>query len=153
MLIEHTSVVGGTSAAPVFKKIADCVVAFDGELSGMHLQDSIRTARPMAVKARQDQLAKIYKTLGMPFVVDDSSRSSEWIAFDSEKEKYVRYNAPVGIVPNCKGMTARDAMELLRKMGLKTRFVGQGKVVSQSPEARKPIKKGETVFLKLSHSN
>jgi DNA-binding GntR family transcriptional regulator len=50
-------------------------------------------------------------------------------------------------------MTARDAMELLRKMGLKTRFVGQGKVVSQSPEARKPIKKGETVFLKLSHSN
>ena len=122
-------------------------------VSGMHLQDSIRTARPMAVKARQDQLAKIYKTLGMPFVVDDSSRSSEWIAFDSEKEKYVRYNAPVGIVPNCKGMTARDAMELLRKMGLKTRFVGQGKVVSQSPEARKPIKKGETVFLKLSHSN
>lgn len=153
VLIEHTSVVGGTSAAPVFKKIADCVVAFDGELSGMHLLDSIRTARPMAVKARQDQLARIYKTLGMPFVVDDSSRSSEWIAFDREKEKYVRYNAPVGIVPNCKGMTVRDAMELLRKMGLKTRFVGQGKVVSQSPEARTLIKKGETVFLKLSHNN
>jgi beta-lactam-binding protein with PASTA domain len=46
-------------------------------------------------------------------------------------------------------MTIRDAMKLLREMGLKVRFTGQGKVVNQNPKARTQIVKGSTVMLEL----
>ena len=55
-------------------------------------------------------------------------------------------------VPDCHGMTVRDAMALLRAAGMRVRFTGQGKVVSQSPAARTDVRKGTTVTLELQKS-
>jgi cell division protein FtsI (penicillin-binding protein 3) len=54
-----------------------------------------------------------------------------------------------GRVPNCHGMSAKDAIELLHSAGLKVRLSGYGKVSSQSPSAGSPIKKGTTVVINL----
>ena len=54
-----------------------------------------------------------------------------------------------GRVPNCRGMSAKDAIEVLHSVGLKVRVTGYGKVASQSPNAGTAVKKGATVVLNL----
>ena len=150
VLVEKTSIAGRQAAAPVFKQIADCVVAFDSELGSVRLQDSGRVVHPVIAKGNENQLTKAYQLLGLPFsVIDTVQPPTGWAVFDNEQDCYKHYAMPRGIVPNCYGMTIRDAMKLLREMGLKVRFTGQGKVVNQNPKARTQIVKGSTVMLEL----
>lgn len=149
VLVEKTSAAGRVVAAPVFKKIADCVVAFDRELGSVRLQDSSRVLRPVLAKGNRGQLETVHNLLGLPFALNDTTENTEWTRYDKEREGYVNYRLPDGIVPDCKGMTIRDAMRMLRSSGLKVSFSGQGKVVSQTPKARTPITKGMTVTLVL----
>lgn len=149
VLLEGTSIAGRQAAAPVFKRIADCVVAFDKELGSISLQDGERVERPVAVKAGRQQLEAVHRLLGLPFGMVDTTQATEWTVYSEEQGGYVNYKLPEGVVPDCKGMTVRDAMKLLRNMGFKVRFGGQGKVVSQEPKARTAAKKGTTVVLEL----
>ena len=149
VLVERTSIAGRYAAAPVFRKIADCVVAFDKELGSIRLSDSIRVERPVATKSPRNQLETIHRLLGMPFAMADSTQATPWAVYDATVGCYMNYQVPSGVVPDCHGMTVRDAMRLLHKVGLKTRFSGQGKVVSQSPKPRTPVRRGATVTLEL----
>lgn len=149
VLVERTSIAGRYAAAPVFRKIADCVVAFDKELGSIRFADSARTERPVAVKSLRSQTETAHRLLGMPFAVNDSTEPTPWIVFDPHAGGYKNYTVPTGVVPDCHAMTARDAFWLLHNAGLKTRVKGQGKVVSQSPKPRTPIGKGATVIIEL----
>ena len=149
VLLEGTSIAGRQAAAPVFKKIADCVVAFDKELGSVHLQDSVRVVRPVATKAPRQQLETVHRLLGMPFGMGDTTAATGWVVYDAERDGYRNYTLPIGVVPDCSGMTVRDAMQLLRSVGYTVRFSGQGKVVAQTPKARTAAKKGSTVMLEL----
>ena len=57
--------------------------------------------------------------------------------------------APAGLVPDCKGMTVREAMALLEARGVRVQFDGYGRVTSQSPQAGTRIQKNQTVYLHL----
>jgi len=150
VLVENTSIAGRHVAAPVFKQIADCVMAIDKELGHVAWRDSARVERPVAAKANFQQLRRVHQVLGLPFPLADSSTSPRWTTYDNETGRYCPYILPErGIVPNCKGMTIRDAMALLRSQGYKVRFGGQGKVVAQTPAARSQAPKGTTVTLQL----
>jgi cell division protein FtsI (penicillin-binding protein 3) len=149
VLVEGTSIAGRHAAAPVFKKIADCVVAFDEELGSVDLQDSGRMMRPVVTKSRRGSLKAVHNLLGLPFAQPDSARFTDWTIYDESRGVYADYDVPKGLVPDCKGMTVRDAMALLRAAGLKVRFTGQGKVVSQTPQPRTPVKKNATITLEL----
>ena len=118
VLVERTSIAGRHAAAPVFKKIADCVVAFDEELGSIDLQDSGRVMRPVLAKGKRKQLENAHKLLGLPFTQADSSRFTSWTVYDDARGVYDDYDVPQGVVPDCKGMTVRDAMALLRAAGL-----------------------------------
>lgn len=150
VLVERTSIAGRQAAAPVFKKIADCVVALDKELGSIRMEDSTRTGRPVVAKGDLQQVRRIYKLLGIPFMAD-STACGEWVRYDINRNRYTGYEQPTGVVPDCQGMTIRDALSMLRGMGLEVRYKGQGKVVSQTPKARTPYKKGTTVYLELGN--
>lgn len=150
VLIEGTSIAGRWAAAPVFRQIADCVVAFDKELGSIHLQDSGRAANPRVTKSDNDRLAIAHRLLGIPYqVVDTVQPATGWIFFDPEQQCYKNYSIPTNLVPDCTGMTIRDAMKLLRGMGFKVRFNGQGKVVRQTPKARTKAAQGDCITLEL----
>ncbi len=149
VLVENTSIAGREVAAPVLKRIADCVVAFDKELGSVHLQDSGRVIRPITVKAPRAQVERIHQLLGIPFIAADSINTTPWVCYSSEREGYANYQTPKNQVPNLQGMTIRDAMQLCHNVGMKVRFTGQGKVVSQTPKARTRAIKGGTVTLVL----
>jgi beta-lactam-binding protein with PASTA domain len=53
--------------------------------------------------------------------------------------------------PDFKGMLLEEAVELIRKLSLKALTEGMGeKIESQKPEAGRPVKTGDTIYLKLS---
>ncbi|CAM1344699.1 penicillin-binding protein [Tenacibaculum amylolyticum] len=54
------------------------------------------------------------------------------------------------IMPKVLGMSGMDAISLLENMGLKVKFSGMGKVTEQSIPRGEKVKKGATVYLKLS---
>ena len=62
----------------------------------------------------------------------------------SRTERY-----PANVVPDVKGMGARDAVFALESRGVKVRLNGRGKVTRQSLAPGHVIKKGETCTLKL----
>lgn len=149
VLVERTSIAGRHAAAPVFKKIADCVMAFDEELGSIRMQETEGQRKPFVTKGDRVQLQQIHKILGLTFAAADNNEETRWVSYDLDNGRYDDYTVPTDVVPDCKGMTVRDAMELLREAGYKVRFGGQGKVASQNPKARTSYRKGATVYLEL----
>lgn len=152
----------GRQAALVFKAISDCVVALDKEMGNARLENSDLRAEgngadnaqasaakyqlPHAVKANQAELMRAYNKLQLPYYSADSN--SYWTLWDS---CYQGYRMPQGMVPDCKGMTAKDAVKLLHDMGLQVKLQGCGRVAQQEPKARTPIREGNTVWLRLEN--
>lgn len=73
------------------------------------------------------------------------------VADTSSKEQRTaeRREYPMEQMPDCKGMTVREAMALLESRGLKVQFEGYGRVASQSPQAGTGIQKSQIVALHL----
>lgn len=94
---------------------------------------------------------RVYKLLGQQYCSADPT--SEWVTYrtgtDSIPGGYVAYTPAEGKVPNCYGMTAKDAVALLQSMGYKAKVVGYGKVYSQVPKGTTVAKRGSAVTLTL----
>ena len=154
----------GRDAAPVFQDIADCVVSLDKELDCRPTVKILAEKRkagsdkdeellPSVSKAPQAEVRQIYKRLGLN--IGKISMQSLWCTYSNNEKTpdlpaaYIDYTPPRGQVPNCYGMTVKDALLLCRSMGIDASFEGYGKVVSQEPKARTPITKNTKVHLKL----
>ena len=148
----------GRQAAEVFKSIADCVVAIDKRLSDGGVksvwptleEDSAKALqRPTVAKGDQTYLADIYKLLRVPYRTADPD--SRWVSYqpatDSTQATYIPYAPVEGKVPNCYGMTAKDAVELLQSMGYRARVRGYGRVFNQSVKGQ--AAQGTTVVLTM----
>ena len=70
-------------------------------------------------------------------------------ATDSTPAQYYPYEPAHGRIPNCNGMTAKDAVELLQEMGYRAQVKGYGRVLSQQPKAGTNAKHGTRVELVL----
>ncbi|MBQ9638368.1 MAG: transpeptidase family protein [Bacteroidales bacterium] len=159
----------GRQAATVFKSISDCVMALDRSMGNIKLQDgqlkldhgrwildsfNHTAAVPSPVrKAQIKNLMLAYNSLHLPFVSTDSS--GEWCVATTERDSlpkqylYKDYSLQQGTVPDCTGMTVRDAIRLLNECGYRARFSGVGRVSSQQPKPRSKQRTGSTVVLEL----
>ncbi len=155
----------GRDAAPVFLEIADCVVSLDKELDCRPTVKKLAELRqkkrantqhyllPTISKAPQTDVRRVHKRLGLNY--SNITHQTLWCTFrdavDSidQPAAYIDYHVPVNQVPNCYGMTIKDALLLCRSVGLDVTFEGFGKVYSQEPRGRTPITQGTKVHLKL----
>lgn len=150
----------GRQAALVFKNISDCVVAVDKGLSDgavrsvwprLEEDSAMAQQRPTLLRGKQADIRALYKQLRLKYRSADSSAT--WVyyseATDSSDARYYAYEPTDGRVPNCYGMTAKDAIELLHSEGYRVRISGYGKVRSQSPKANQTARKGTVVELTL----
>ena len=150
----------GRQAALVFKAIADCVVAVDKGLSNggvksvwprLEEDSAMAQTRPELARGNQADIRKLYKKLKMPYYSADSA--STWVyyraATDSSRAQYYPYAPAEGRIPNCYGMTAKDAVALLHEAGYRARVSGYGKVRSQNPTAGQAAKQGTIIDLTL----
>ncbi|MFA5418480.1 MAG: penicillin-binding protein [Bacteroidales bacterium] len=143
---------GGSVAAPIFKEIADNLYAtsISLELANSDKKDSIASAfvkRPLHFK----DLATIYNSLNIPFV--DGVGDEEWVV-TSQKKGVTEFNAvnfSGKMVPNVKGMKAKDAVYLLENMGVSITVSGRGIVRSQSIASGSALKPNMHINLELSN--
>lgn len=92
---------------------------------------------------------KVYlkKPLNLP--KEDKSKESQNINVLLTKNQKLTISPSTALVPNVIGYYGKDAIPALENLGLKVVYSGNGKVIEQSIIGY-PIKKGMTVYLKLS---
>jgi cell division protein FtsI (penicillin-binding protein 3) len=116
---------GGPVTAPIFRRIAEATLRYLG------IGPSINPASPVLVARR-----------------DDPNQASTGSVPEPEPFVSLVADAAPGSVPDLTGMSAREAVRTLVKIGLSAHISGDGFVVSQSPEAGATIE-GDGVRLVL----
>src|SRR5438067_8391590 len=110
---------GGSVSAPVFKRIAEATLRYLG------VGPTINPAAPVLV-------ARSGSAEGAPTSAADGS----------EPTVNLVSNGPPGALPDLTGLTAREAIRMLVKLGLVPRLAGDGFVVSQDPSPGTPFDAG-----------
>jgi cell division protein FtsI (penicillin-binding protein 3) len=136
-------------AVPVFKDIADKVYATSLD---MHPPDTVNFRKDFPVNAKgfQADLKQLYDLLEIP--LDPESTQAQW-AISQPTDSTVVLRSRIfkdGLVPDVKGMGARDAVYLLESLGLKVNLRGRGLVREQSLQPGSRIINGSQITINLS---
>lgn len=141
---------GGGMAGVVFKNIAE--------------QTYLRNARFEADACKIDSTLPKYPTMkngnwncnklvlkSLNFPTKDPAESADWvkIRYDSIAYHPEALTLNGSLIPDVRGMGARDAIYLLEKSGLKVNLTGSGKVVSQSLSPGNKIVKGSAITIAM----
>jgi len=117
---------GGVVSAPIFQRIADAALRHRGIPPSINALPPVLIARhpsdPDALSAR-------------PVVATDVERALE--------------PARAGLMPDLRGLSAREALRTLTLVGMTARMNGDGFVLEQSPAAGEPLDTRGTCVLKL----
>jgi cell division protein FtsI (penicillin-binding protein 3) len=121
---------GGTVAAPIFKRIAQ------ESLRHLGIGPTINPAPPVLV-ARNTGDEMVPRPVSATRTIEPS------IVEPAEPE-------PAGdVMPDLRGLSAREAVRTLTKLGMVARLTGDGFVVDQSPAAGTPLDAADACTLKL----
>ena len=148
---------GGLMCGPVFRNIAEGIMAKDIKLDARDARDSSSILYPEVKSGNVLAADYVLSHLGVKTFVGwkagDASTKPIWGQASIEGGKAVSLKRTRQFVrsqmPNVHGMGARDAVYLVESRGVKVRLVGRGKVVKQSIEPGTPLKMGMTCELVL----
>ncbi len=117
---------GGAVSAPIFKRIAEATLRHLGVPPDVNAPPPVMVARRTANPITQTSSATA------PVIVN--------LAADAEASPSF---------PDLRGLSARDALRTLSKLGIAARMEGTGLVVSQSPAPGTPLERGTTCLVVL----
>jgi cell division protein FtsI (penicillin-binding protein 3) len=147
---------GNLVAGPVFKEIADKVYATNFE---MH--ESLNLARanthgevriPYTKNSHKEELKYALTDLGID--VNDDEVVTNWVLTTKLDSCVKLRNRTIeeNLMPNVKGMGAKDALFILENLGLSVELRGRGTILNQSIKPGTRISKGDLVVLEMSFS-
>ena len=114
---------GGAVAAPVFKRIAEA------------------TLRHLGVPRTVDPITPVFASIPAADAAPVAARTSILASLTPA--------ANLGLMPDLRGLGAREALRVLGRLGLSARIEGSGVVVNQHPEAGAPLERGGWSVLRL----
>lgn len=120
---------GGAVAAPVFKRIAEAAVTYLG--IGPNLN-----APPPVLVARHDGAEED------PDVAPQRVRAASVLSATVEPARN-------GLMPDLRGLSAREALKALSRIGMTAKMTGDGFVLGQDPEAGAALVRGNACALTL----
>lgn len=152
--IPHGPASGGLQAGSVFSRIAERVYAKHLYRDLAHAKDSTAILVPDIKKGDIKEAAYILQALNVSN--NGNSLKGEgpiWGKAETSASyaKFEKIKKNKGLVPNVKGMGAKDAVYLLESQGLKVHLIGVGKVTAQDLTPGTVLKKGQTITLTLNH--
>lgn len=142
---------GGSTCGPVFKKVAESIMAQNMETNLALHTDSVNTLRPIVHPGNLMATQQSLNALGID--CSPTAHNGEAWGDATLSGKTYRLNAERtqgNVMPNLKGYGLRDAVYRLEKMGLTVSVRGSGRVVQQSVAPGTAVKKGHKVTLLLS---
>lgn len=142
---------GGVMAAPIIRRIAESLVALE---KPRPLDSLPRSASPLAytrhiAAGRTEALLQLLEQMGLP-APQLGAKAPAYIRIDSAARISALPLAAQGI-PDLRGMSAMDAVYLLRSRGYRVQLVGAGNVVSQSIPAGTAAARGSEIILQLGY--
>ena len=144
---------GGIHCCPVFKKIAEGVMAKNHKTNYEAAIDTtaLRTAPPMMQSGNLVALSEVLKELKLPH--RNNYHTSEGLAWGqplNQGSLLLNNESTQKGLPSVIGYGLRDAVYRLERMGVKVKVIGFGRVVAQSLPPGTPIKAGMVVKIQLS---
>lgn len=122
---------GGTVAAPIFQRIAEAGLRLYG------VPRSLNAAPPVIARRGEEHLERpVFGPIELPPPVDLAASTS----------------GSVPLVPDLRGLGARDAVRILARLGMSARLQGAGVVIDQLPLPGNPIERGAVSTLKLARA-
>ena len=143
----ENGIYGGSTAAPVFRKISDRVYALDKELR----TELITEATSDNIKIKNGIEVEVLEVINEYNITSNARGSSDYVKA-SVKDNVLKtssYKVSNNKVANVKGMTVRDALFILEQQGLTVTIVGKGKVIKQSLMPGSKIIKGKKIEIIL----
>ena len=141
---------GGGMAGMVFKNIAEQTYLRKVRLSVEDCKvDSTLQKAPEVKHGNWDNSKTVLNKLNLS--VTDNKSYSDWVKIKLDSVEYQTEALALNnsLIPDVRGMGARDAVYLLEKSGLRVNLNGSGKVVSQSFRPGQNLVKGTTITLTL----
>ena len=138
---------GGSTAAPVFRKISDRVYALDKELRTELIAENKKPDLETK-NGLENEILSVAKELNLKAEVRGENT---YVAGSinngslSTKEITIQGNK----VPNVRGLSAKDASYLLEERGLTVKILGRGKVIKQSLSPGSKVIKGKQIEIIL----
>ena len=141
---------GGKMAGSVFKSIAEQTMALNSSLKPETIANDTSIVSAFFPEVKPGNYKSV-ETLMSLLNLSMTGNPTDWVStYSKEKALEVRPLAVhKNMIPELKGMGAKDAMFLLGQMGLKVRITGMGKVVSQTLLPGTIAHKGQTILLNL----
>lgn len=143
---------GGKQAGGVFKEIAERICAREWRIKPGEQKDSLANLNiPPEMKHGNANATKRAISLLNIKGIRNSEEKSDWVKAQPEENRVVLkpLDVTARLVPDVKGMGARDAAYLLGTKGLFVTMTGYGKVISQSIPPGSYYNRGQTVCLQL----
>lgn len=139
---------GGHQAGAVFKEIAERIYAQNYKID---LDDSAKIAGdyPAVYAGNTKYTESVFDELSLPFNPDSLYSKWSYISSDSTGMNFTGRHYIENLVPNVRGMGARDAVYILGSAGLNVEISGRGRVVSQSLRPGIRYNKGQYIYLRL----
>ncbi|MDA3890284.1 MAG: penicillin-binding protein [Salinivirgaceae bacterium] len=141
---------GNLVAGQVFKEIADKVYSTQIDLHGQEVHaDNNPLSIPYSRKGYKKDLIEVLKDLKIPY--EDLGINSDWVATEKRDSAVRFHNRYVKdlLIPDVKGMGAKDAMFVLENLGLSVVIQGRGSVNEQSINPGTRFRQGDRIVLKL----
>ena len=138
---DERTLYGGKVTAPSFARIADRVLKYL----------KVPPDRSLTVAAREQQLLKLQRSIVKKEIIKLPDRSSEPSENAASTTSAAETNKTVtNSVPDLRGKSLRQAMQMVNQLELKAVFEGEGVVIGQVPSPGRPIP--ETKILKITLS-
>jgi cell division protein FtsI (penicillin-binding protein 3) len=119
---------GGAVSAPVFKRIAEAAVTYLGVAPNLN-------PLPPVLVARHDASSE-------PEAAPRPAVAASVLSATLEPARN-------GLMPDLRGLSSREALRLLTRIGMTARLSGNGFVVDQSPQPGAALVRGDACLLKL----
>jgi cell division protein FtsI (penicillin-binding protein 3) len=117
---------GGAIAAPIFKRIADASLRYLGTTPTINAAPPVIVARAQQTPVTQASVVSQPNVIAMPAHMTEAG------------------------LPDLRGMSAREALRELARVGLTAKMQGTGVVIEQDPPAGSPYEPGATCTLVLN---
>lgn len=152
--IPHGPASGGLQAGSVFSRIAERIYAKHLYQDLASAKDSTSIIIPEVKNGDLREASYVLQNLNIQSNSSSIPKSSTPIwgkaNCTTTYAELKRTNTEKNLVPNVRGMGAKDAVYLLESKGLRVRLSGTGKVIRQSLNAGSYLHKGQTITLTLN---
>jgi len=138
---------GGEVGGPVFKRVAEQVLAYLGVPHDVPAPSDVQTAQDWSVGSRQKP-REANATDGHQRFADAIAKASKG---SSGSAPTMAFGEDSVSVPSLAGQTVRGVTELCSKLGLAPSLIGTGVAVEQFPEAGTQVLRGSQVTVRFGH--